>query len=208
MLLTRTCKNCKCTFDGGPNAQYCSECRKFRKKAYTEKWTMRKKQRESRQIGKLDLCEMCNQPYIVLSGTQRFCKECTLKAQFEKNKRQKKEFYEANRESINAKRSLDRKKTRMRLHICEMCGKEYFGLYAYGCCSSECVEHKRELMKERRKAFRHRALPPDVARLRRKIDWSGIDWQKSNAEISRATGIPTGTIWFARKRIMDSKSES
>ena len=96
----------------------------------------------------------------------------------------------------------------MRLHTCEMCGKEYFGLYAYGCCSPECVEHKRELMKERRKAFRHRALPPDVARLRRKIDWSGIDWQKSNAKISWATGIPMGTIWFARKRIMDSKNES
>lgn len=63
-------------------------------------------------------------------------------------------------------------------------------------------------MKERRKFFGHRELPPDVPRLRRKIDWSNIDWQKSNAEISRETDIPMGTIWFARKRIMDSKMES
>ena len=89
MLLTRTCKKCNCTFDGGPNAQYCPECRKFRKKAYTEKCTMRKNQGESRQIGKLDLCEMCSKPYTVMSGTQRYCPECAPKAQAEKNKRQK-----------------------------------------------------------------------------------------------------------------------
>lgn len=208
MLLTRTCKNCKCIFDGGPNAQYCPECRKLRKKAYTEKCTMRKNQGESRQIGKLDLCEMCNKPYTVMSGTQRYCPECAPKAQVEKNKRQKKALYEANKEAINAKRSIERKEARKRLHTCEVCGKEYFGLYGYGCCSPECTDRKRVLMKERRKAFGHRELPPDVPRLRRKIDWSSIDWQKSTAEISGETGIPMGTIWFARKRIIASKTES
>ncbi len=208
MLLTRTCKKCNCTFDGGPNAQYCPECRKFRKKAYTEKCTMRKNQGESRQIGKLDLCEMCSKPYTVMSGTQRYCPECAPKAQAEKNKRQKKALYEANREAINAKRSIERKEARKRLYTCEVCGREYFGLYGYGCCSQECTDRKRVLMKERRKAFGHRELPPDVPRLRRKIDWSSIDWQKSNAEISGETGISMGTIWFARKRIMASKTES
>ena len=63
-------------------------------------------------------------------------------------------------------------------------------------------------MQERRKTFRHGTLPPDVPRLRRKIDWSVIDWQKSNVEISGETGIPMGTIWFIKKRIMGSKTES
>lgn len=208
MLLVRVCKACNCTFEGGPHALYCQECRKLRKKEYTEKNILLKNQGESRQIGKLDLCEMCNRPYTVMSGTQRYCPECAPKAQAEKNRRQKKARYEANREAINTRRSIERKEARKRPYTCEVCGKEYFGLYAYGCCSSECAEHKRDLMKERRKAFRHRELPPDVPRLRRKIDWSSIDWQKSNAEISGETGIPMGTIWFARKRIMDSQTES
>ena len=151
---------------------------------------------------------MCSKPYTVMSGTQRYCPECAPKAQAEKNKRQKKALYEANREAINAKRSIERKEARKRLYTCEVCGREYFGLYGYGCCSQECTDRKRVLMKERRKAFGHRELPPDVPRLRRKIDWSSIDWQKSNAEISGETGISMGTIWFARKRIMDSKTES
>lgn len=208
MLLTRLCNTCNCTFEGGQNTLYFQGCRKLRKNAYTEKCNIRKNQGELRQIGKLDLCEMCNKPYTVMSGTQRYCPECASKAQSEKNKHQKKAFYEANREAINAKRSIERKGARKRPHTCEVCGKEYFGLYAYGCCSPECVEHKRELMKERRKAFRHRTLPPGVPRLRRKIDWSGIDWQMSNTEISGKTGISMGIIWFARKRIMDSQSES
>lgn len=208
MLLERVCQNCNRTFEGGPNAQYCPECRKIRKKAYTEKCTIRKNQGESRQIGKFDLCEMCNKPYTVMSGTQRYCPECAPIALAEKNKRQKKAKYEANKEEINAKRSIQRKEARKDLHICEICGAEYLGLLGYGCCSPQCADHRRVLMQERRKKFRHRALPSDVPRLRRKIDWSVIDWQKSNAEISEDTGIPMGTIWFARKRIMGSKTES
>ena len=125
-----------------------------------------------------------------------------------KNKRQKKAKYEANKEKINASRSIERKEARKVLHSCEICGAEYFGLIGYGCCSPECADHKRILMQERRKTFRHGTLPPDVPRLRRKIDWSVIDWQKSNVEISGETGSPMGTIWFIKKRIMGSKTES
>ena len=61
-------------------------------------------------------------------------------------------------------------------------------------------------MKERKRTFKH-GLPPDIPRIRRKIDWSIVNWEKSNAEISKETGIPMGTIWFARKRFMKTKSE-
>lgn len=84
MLLVRVCKACNCTFEGGPHAWYCPKCRKLRKKEYTEKNVIRKNQGESRQIGKLDLCEMCSKPYTVMSGTQRYCPECAPKAQAEK----------------------------------------------------------------------------------------------------------------------------
>lgn len=206
MLLIRVCKGCNCTFEGGPHAWYCPNCRKLKKKEYVEKNVMRKIRGESRQIGKLDLCEMCDMPYTVRSGTQRYCPECASKALAEKNRRRKKKSYEANKEIFNARRSIERKEARKRPHTCKICGKEYFGLYAYGFCSPECADRKRDLMKERRKIFRHRELPPDMPRLRRKIDWSGIDWQKSNVEISRETGIPVVTIWFARKRVKTPKT--
>lgn len=208
MLLERVCQNCNRTFEGGPNAQYCPECRKERNKEYCKNSILRKKQGEAREIGKLDLCDRCNRPYTVMSGTQRYCLECAPIALAENNKRKKKAKYEANKEEINAKRSIQRKEARKSLHTCEICGAEYFGLYGQGCCSPECADRKRVLMQERRRTFRHRTLPPDVPRLRRKIDWSSIDWQKSNAEIFGETGIPMGTIWFARKRIMGSKTES
>jgi len=205
MLLSRICKKCGCTFEGGPRASYCPECRKERCKEYNKKYILRKKQKERREIGKLDLCEICDKPYTVNSGTQRYCPECAKKAYEIKIKREKKIYYEKNKESINSKRRETRKESRKRIYICEICGKEYFGLYQYGCCSPECDEKKRLLMKERRKISRH-GLPPDVPRLRRKIDWDIVDWSKSNSEISKETGIPMGTIWFARKRLVDSSS--
>ena len=206
MLTAHICKICGRTFDGGPRAGYCSECRKIRRKEHDKTFKLRKNQGEARQIGKLDLCEICNKPYTVESGTQRYCPECAPNAYTEEIRREKKAYYEANKDVINAKRREERKKSRWRLHICEICGKEYFGLYGYGCCSQECNDSKRLLMKERKRTFKH-GLPPDIPRIRRKIDWSIVNWEKSNAEISKETGIPMGTIWFARKRFMKAKSE-
>lgn len=77
MLLERVCQNSNRTFEGGPNAQYCPECRKERNKEYCKKSVLRKKQGEAREIGKLDLCDRCGRPYTVMSGTQRYCPECT-----------------------------------------------------------------------------------------------------------------------------------
>lgn len=203
MMVVRICRACRCTFVGGHHALYCPECRKERRKIYNARSVKRKKENESRQLGKLDLCDMCNKPYVVKSGTQRYCPECAPKAIAENSNAQRKAYYAANKEEINARRRIERKENRKRLHICEICGNSYIDLYNYGCCSPECTERKRIQMEERRKAIRNKKLPPDVPRLRRKIDWSIIDWQKSNAEISRETGIPMCTIWFARKRIME-----
>ena len=53
MLLSRICKNCGCTFEGGPRASYCPECRKGRYKEYNKKYFMRKKQKERIQQSRL-----------------------------------------------------------------------------------------------------------------------------------------------------------
>lgn len=75
-ILPRTCKECGCSFLGGPRAWYCPTCRKERTKRQNTDFKMRKKAGKIVPIGSTIKCELCGKDIIKHGGLQRFCEEC------------------------------------------------------------------------------------------------------------------------------------
>lgn len=74
--LQRVCKNCGKTFTGAPRSMYCPKCSEERKKAQKRVYNERAKYGTTRKIGQEYPCEICGELYILVSGSQRFCKKC------------------------------------------------------------------------------------------------------------------------------------
>lgn len=78
-LKPRTCKECGSTFNGGPRAWYCPQCRAERKEKQQKEYQERKRRGNTRVIGNEYPCEICGTMYVLSSGLQRFCAECAEK---------------------------------------------------------------------------------------------------------------------------------
>ncbi|AUS03580.1 hypothetical protein ERIC1_1c34050 [Paenibacillus larvae subsp. larvae DSM 25719] len=111
-LLTRTCRQCGNTFEGGPRAYYCPTCRAERtRKTYAE-YKRRKRQGKARALGSTDTCERCGKSYVVNAGLQRFCPVCQPIHAAEHDRRTSLEFYREHKDRINPARNERRKKYR------------------------------------------------------------------------------------------------
>lgn len=79
-MITRKCEMCGMEFQANSNrAKYCIYCRDKaqveRNRAYAEK----KKSGTSVPIGSEQICPICQKPYTVTSGSQKYCTECNSK---------------------------------------------------------------------------------------------------------------------------------
>lgn len=79
-MFTYVCEICGDTFESRSNrAKYCIYCRDKaqvrRNQAYAEK----KKAGLSITIGSEQICPICQKPYIVVTGSQKCCKDCAKK---------------------------------------------------------------------------------------------------------------------------------
>lgn len=70
VVMTRTCVDCGRTFEGGPRAKRCLDCRELARKETS--WR-HKKNGTRRPLGSLDKCEWCGAEYTVSSGRQKHC---------------------------------------------------------------------------------------------------------------------------------------
>ncbi|WPB41307.1 hypothetical protein DEGADCKI_02646 [[Clostridium] scindens] len=73
-MRTRICRECGKAFSGGPRAWYCPECRSIRERERRRKYNTCG---YVRKLGGTDICKRCGKEYIVRSGTQRYCEECS-----------------------------------------------------------------------------------------------------------------------------------
>lgn len=79
-MFTHKCEMCGMEFESKSNrAKYCIYCRDkvqvMRNRAYAKK----KKSGTAVAIGSEQICPICNKPYTVTSGSQKYCKNCTSK---------------------------------------------------------------------------------------------------------------------------------
>lgn len=140
VIRDRVCVECGCTFAGGPRAKYCPDCRMERRRKADIVYHSRE---SARKLGSTDLCARCGQEYIVRSGRQRYCPECSDEAVRDNiNKHKRDYFHDHAEEYVERKRNLkqDRK-------VCVVCGK-LFNAPVRVTCSDECAKiHKAELQR-------------------------------------------------------------
>lgn len=77
MIKQRICADCGETFMGNINSKYCQECKQKRRKLIDAQKYKRKSEGTIRTLGSLDHCLSCGKEYIVLSGIQKYCPECS-----------------------------------------------------------------------------------------------------------------------------------
>lgn len=139
VLRERTCKICGTSFMGYPRSFFCPSCQleqaKQRQKEY-------RKRKTSRPLGSFDICENCGKQYVVKSGLQKYCPECS-KTIVSKNIRQHKIEYMSD---YREKHADLLKEHRGKRYICQVCGKEFEKHDARVTCSDEC---DRELRRRR-----------------------------------------------------------
>lgn len=140
VLRLRTCKICGTSFVGYPRSFFCPTCSEERKKQQSKKYN---KKNPSRPCGSIDICKVCGNEYVVNSGTQKYCSECS-KQQITDNIRQHKIQYAASRKEIQ---SNLKKETLGKRYICKVCGKEFEKHTARVTCSEEC---EKELLRLKR----------------------------------------------------------
>ena len=60
-------------------AKYCIYCRDKAQAARNRAYADKKKSGTAVQIGSEQICPICEKPYTVTSGSQKYCKDCTAK---------------------------------------------------------------------------------------------------------------------------------
>ena len=127
----RVCRQCGSSFQGGPRAWYCPDCRHKRRlernKVYAKGFR--------RHLGDTDYCRHCGKPYIVQSGLQRYCKECGELNCKLVDRRQSLDYYRQNKDKINPARNERRRVPDRR---CAVCGKLFRPKSKQIVCGDDC----------------------------------------------------------------------
>lgn len=80
-MFTHKCELCGMEFQSKSNrAKYCTYCRDKAQVNCNRAYAEKKKSSTSVPLGSEQICLICNKPYIVASGSQKYCKDCTKKA--------------------------------------------------------------------------------------------------------------------------------
>lgn len=131
----RACRNCGSIFPGGPRAWYCPACRSERQAIQAREYHQRKKAGNTRTLGSTDLCSICEQPYVVTSGNQKYCPKCAPDAIREIDRAQATVWFAQN--TSPATRRAQKKASTAEIP-CKICGKLFKPHNVSKTCSPEC----------------------------------------------------------------------
>ncbi len=150
----RICRICGQAFMGYPRSMYCPACSELRKREQAKK----RGKKAARPLGSIDHCENCGKEYVVKSARQRYCPTCAETVVYENVKRQKRAYFEQNKERLSQHKEEMRKDG----YVCVICGKIFDKSSTTVTCSPEC---EAELLRRRRNQLDYkrgkRKLPPE-----------------------------------------------
>lgn len=130
----RTCIICGRTFDGGPRAKRCPECRILVRKENAAKY---RKSGPMRPLGSIDYCKRCGKEYVVRTGRQKYCSDkCAQISVKEWQSEHKKTKY--NPEKAKKQHTESRSK---KIKICRYCGKSFWDGTSSNVCSYYCKKN-------------------------------------------------------------------
>lgn len=128
----RICRACGATFPGGPRAWYCPTCRADRRREADRRY---KHSGPSRKIGSTDICQICGNPYTVVSGLQKYCPDCAPDAVRTIDRAQSKAWAA---EHLDPKQRREARQTCTAPLLCAVCGKPFLPDDASHTCSKAC----------------------------------------------------------------------
>lgn len=110
-VLPRTCRECGCTFQGGPRAWYCPSCGADRRRLQSREMKKRRKSGNYIPLGSIINCADCGKEILKTSGRTQRCPECAALHLANVNRMQSLKWKQAHPEEIKeAKRKLSRKR--------------------------------------------------------------------------------------------------
>jgi hypothetical protein len=151
----RICADCGVAFMGYPKSKRCPSCQTAVNRARD---IAQKRNGPARPLGSTDICQCCGKKYIVESGLQRYCKDCSAQAVRSNVNAHKQEYMAAyapeHRDEKEANRSFNK--------ICLICGKIFDDGEPSVTCSTECAK-KLAAIRNNESLYRSgkRKTPPD-----------------------------------------------
>lgn len=178
----RICTRCGAEYMGYPHSKYCPECQL---QVRRERDRTRRKEGKGRPLGSTDLCAACGKPYVVKSGTQRYCPDCAKTVVPETIRAHKREWMREHPEQAEHKAESRRDR-----RVCAVCGKTFNSPLPTVTCSPECAEIYRKSNQAHRDIMRgHRSPERLLVPASSKNPQSGI----------------TGITWFRGKWMLKIK---
>lgn len=141
-LRQRVCKDCGATFTGYPSSKRCPDCQ-----AAADRDAARRYARNgaARPIGSTDICQKCGAEYIVNSGLQKYCKDCSEAAIREKISARKRAYNASNKSWLYPLKEENRSNR----NVCIICGTVFDASTARVTCSQECDKRRRKLNQDK-----------------------------------------------------------
>lgn len=133
----RICTDCGTAFWGYPKSKRCPDCQaeidRIRDRA-------QKHRGPARPLGSTDVCARCGREYVVMSGLQRYCKDCAPNAVRDNINVHKRQYMADNAQQDAARKAANRSSNK----ICVICGKVFDADTATVTCSPECAAIRRQ----------------------------------------------------------------
>lgn len=133
----RVCRECGQSFDGGPRAWYCPECRAIRAKICAAKY---RANGPVRALGSTDYCAICGKEYVVAGGLQKYCPDCAPEA-IRAADREASKKWNVDNDYCNKRTHADR----YGIKVCVICGREIPRSSSRVTCSQECSRQKSKI---------------------------------------------------------------
>ena len=125
IIKNRTCRQCGAEFQGGPRAWYCPACREKRAAEALARHRQNKRAGKTIKIGEtVRKCEVCGEPFIMMSARQRYCERCAPAAIKAADNARGREYMAAERADPERNEILKARK-RVGMRKCVICGKEF-----------------------------------------------------------------------------------
>lgn len=134
----RICIDCGTTFPGGPRARRCPECRHV---AMLEASRRSRQRGTIRPLGSVDVCPVCGQEYIVVSGRQKYCSDNCQRAAVLEWQRERKKEYNTDQRVVQARKS----RRAERQKVCAYCLRPFWESSSTNLCSNYCRSQQKQI---------------------------------------------------------------
>lgn len=192
---TRICRACGASFQGGPRAWYCPDCRAERAKAANRASKARARAGKTRKLGSTDICAVCGKPYTVDGPNQRYCPDCAQDAVRQIDRAQSRAWAEEHREDFLARK-------REQAHgrkVCVVCGSQFYTGTTTVTCSPACAEvlraYRQAMADHKRRGSPAPTIDAVQARIARKSGVPGVSRSRNGKRwVAQCGGKYLGTF--------------